>query len=80
MVTCGSCVCPTVTPTLPVGDLCTVINKTHAVCSIGINTHGMSVGNSMFTGMVIGIAGILFLFVIYKLFYDEEYKTPRRNK
>ncbi len=57
---CGTCVCPTPVPTPALGDLCTVINDTHAVCTYGFVAHGMSwwnafVGGVLVTGFVIGI-------------------------
>jgi len=79
MTTCGTCVCPTPTPTLQVGDLCTPINATDAICHIGFNTHRMTVMDAMLVGAVSMLALIAFIFVIYKLFY-EEYEPPKVKK
>lgn len=70
---CGKCVCEVVTtvPTLPSysTELCTMYNTTHALCNYygGMpSTYGMFI-----FGVIVGGLMVCFLYVIYKLFYDE---------
>jgi hypothetical protein len=67
-VTCGQCICPTPIPTETFNmDFCTAINSTHAICNMGLGKMP-SIADVFLMGLCLGIGGLLFLYLCYKLF------------